>query len=43
MREAPDGCLHAASQSLILNARRRRSVDDISLIAVRLWLEKDVQ
>jgi len=43
MREAPDGCLHAASQSLILNARRRRSVDDISFIAVRLWLEKDLQ
>ena len=38
MHEA-DGCLHTSCQSLILNARRRRSVDDISIVTVRLSLE----
>ena len=31
-----EGCLHAASQSVVVNARHRRSGDDISVVAVRL-------
>jgi hypothetical protein len=31
-----DGCLHAASHTMVLTARRRRSTDDISVVTVRL-------
>ena len=31
-----DGCLHAASHTMVLTARRRRSADDISVVTVRL-------
>jgi len=41
MQEA-DSCTHTASQSLILNARRRRSVDDISLVIVRVAVDEPV-
>jgi hypothetical protein len=34
--EKIDGCLHATAQRMVIEARRKRSVDDISFIGVCL-------